>query len=432
MRLRNEILAGLVLCFLLTVHPHQTLADNWPNWRGPLGSGVAADGDYPVTFAANKNVAWKVELPGRGSSTPAVWGDKIFVTCGIGGLDGVVCYDMGGRELWRKTFSKERAGKHGNGSGSNPSPVTDGQRIVVYYKSGTLACLDLDGKVLWTTNLQENYGKDTLWWDLGTSPVLVDNRVIVAVMHSGESYLVALDLNSGDEVWKTARNYKTSEESDHAYTTPQIVKIEGKDVIVTWGADHLTGHDAATGELLWESAGFNPANEGNWRTISSAAIDNGIALVSYGRGAFLAAVRLGREGDITETNWLWDHDDYGTDVPTPVVFDGKAILLDDRGKLVCLEIQSGKELWSESLPKNRNKYYASPVLAGDILYSTREDGVIFVGQVTPDGFKLLSENNMEDRTIATPVPVQNGLLIRGEKHLFRINGDKSTQTNAGG
>jgi outer membrane protein assembly factor BamB len=420
-------LLTISVCILSGVVGQSTIAsDNWPQWRGPLGTGVAPDGDYPVEFSADKGVAWKAALPGLGKSTPAVWGDLIFVTCGIDGQDGVVCFDMEGNERWRKTLGKERPGKHPqHRSGSNPSPVTDGKRVVVYYKSGTLACLDFGGEVLWKLNLQDRYGADTLWWDLGTSPVLAGDRAIVAVIQEGTSYLVALDLSNGEVLWKTPREYDTARESDQAYTTPQIVHLDGKDVVVTWGADHLTGHDVANGKLLWESGGFNPQNEGMWRVIASASIGDGIALVPYGRGKLLAGVRLGGSGDVTKSNRLWDKQGLGSDVPSAAVRDGKAYLLADDGRIVCLEMESGDELWSANLPRNRNKFYGSPVLAGDKLYAAREDGTIFVGQVDDRGFELLAENKMGERTIATPVPIRGGLLIRGDQHLFRIDSAES-------
>jgi len=188
-------------------------AENWPQWRGPLGTGVAAVGDYPAKFSSTAGVAWKADLPGRGSSTPAVWDDRVFVTCGIDGQDGLVCYDMQGQELWRKQLGPERAGKHRNASGSNPSPVTDGKHVVVYFKSGTLACFDLDGNETWKVNLQERFGKDTLWWDLGTSPVLAEGRVVVAVVQEGDSYLAAFDLDSGEMAWRETRKYAASRAS---------------------------------------------------------------------------------------------------------------------------------------------------------------------------------------------------------------------------
>jgi outer membrane protein assembly factor BamB len=265
-------------------------AENWPQWRGPQATGVAEPGDYPVKFSSTEGVEWKVDLPGRGTSTPAVWGDRIFVTSPIDGEDGVLCYDMHGKELWRKKLGKERTGKHGNATGSNSSPTTDGKSVVVYFKSGTLACFGMDGSEKWKLNLQDKYGKDTLWWDLGTSPVIHGDQVIVAVVQTGDAYLVALDINTGKQIWKTKRQYDCPVECDQSYSTPQIVKSDGRDVIVTWGADHLTGHDAADGKLLWECGGFNPKDEGNWRTIASPSVSDGVAIVPHGRGDLLTAV----------------------------------------------------------------------------------------------------------------------------------------------
>jgi hypothetical protein len=199
-------------------------AENWPQWRGPLGTGVAAAGDYPVTFSDTEGVAWKVKLPGKGSSTPAVWGDRIFVSCAIGespeaigfgrgrmkestAKDGLVCYDMQGNELWRRELGTERPGKHPNGSGSNPSPVTDGKHVVVFYKSGTLACFDVVGKELWRTNLHERFGKDTLWWDLGTSPVLANGRAVVAIQQSPWGQGARYGRSSGDDAGEPSQSY---------------------------------------------------------------------------------------------------------------------------------------------------------------------------------------------------------------------------------
>ena len=395
------------------------------------GHGRSGSGDYPVKFSSTEGVAWKAKLPGVGTSTPAVWGDRIFVTCGIKGedgeaRDGVVCFDMNGKELWRHEFGAERKGKNPHASGSNPSPVTDGENLVVYFKTGTLACLDLAGKEKWKINLQEKYGKDTLWWDLGTSPVLANGKAIVAVMQEGDSYLVAVDLKNGKVAWKEKRQYETPRESDQSYTTPQLVEIDGKDVIVTWGADHLTGHDAATGKLLWECGGFNPDSTANWRTIASAVISDGIAIVPYGRGEFLAGVRVGGSGDITKSARIWETSGRGkgSDVPTPVVVGGKAYLLTDKGRIVCLSMKTGEEIWTADLPPNRNKFYASPVLAGDKLYCVREDGIMFVGRVSDKGFELLADHNdMGGRIIASPVPIRGGLLVRGDDYLFMIGQD---------
>jgi outer membrane protein assembly factor BamB len=407
--------------FLTTVST-VSAAENWPQWRGPEANGVAADGDYPVEFSSDRNVAWKVALPGVGCSTPIVWDDAIFVTCGIDGEDGVVCYGLDGSERWRRQLGPERPGKHRNGSGSNPSPVTDGKYVVAYFKSGTVAGLTTDGQELWRCNLQEMYGDDSLWWDVGSSPMLSGDRVIVAVMQAGNSYLVALDLATGEVLWKVPREYACPVESDQAYASPQVVKLDGRAVLVTLGSDHLTGHDVETGELLWECGGFNPDSQGMWRVIASAVIDGDVAFVPYGRGDRLAGIRLGGSGDVTATNRLWEKEGrgLGAEVPTPVVRDGRAYLLGDAGRVACFDVESGDELWSGKLPKSGKRYFSSPLLAGDKLYCPREDGMIFVGRVSDAGFDLLAENDMGEPTIAAPVPIRSGLLVRGREHLFRI------------
>ncbi len=420
--MRPLIPSQIALSLFVTCLASQLLAaDNWPQWRGPQSNGVAADGDYPVTFSAEEGVAWKVELPGLGMSTPAVWDDRIFVTCGIAGQDSVVAYDFGGQELWRKQLGPERPGKNNHASGSNPSPVTDGEHVIAYFKSGTLACFDLAGEELWKINLQEKYGQDTLWWDLATSPVLAGDRVIVAVMQDGDSYLAALNVATGDEIWKQQRQYERPRESDQSYTTPQLANVDGREVIVTWGADHLTTHDVATGELVSQYSGFNPDDQAMWRVIASQAIGDDVVVIPYGRGGLLSAIQLQGPGEFA-SKFLWEKRDLGSDVPTPVIDGEKVYLLGDGGQITCLELRSGDEMWKGALPRNRNKYYASPVLAGGKLYCAREDGVIFVVSVA-EGFKQLSENDMGEKIIATPVPVRNGLLIRGEQHLFRIGGD---------
>lgn len=415
------MLKSLLILGVLIVPFATAQAENWPGWRGPGGQGIAAAADYPVEFSADSNLAWKIELPGRGSSAPAVWGDQIIVTTPIDGQDGIVCLDFAGTELWRQTLGAAREGKHRNASGNNPSPTTDGEYLVVYFKSGRLACLNLDGDVRWLRNLQVMYGKDTLWWDLGTSPVIADGKVIIAVMQDGDSYLAAFDIDTGNVVWKQPRQYDCAEESDHAYSTPSIVSQAGGSVIVTWGADHLTGHDLATGKPLWECGGFNPESQSNRRVIASAVVDDQLAIVPYERGKLLAAVKLdAAQGDITATHRQWELEEIGADVPTPIIDGERLLLLSDRGPLYGLDKLTGDKQWELELPKTRNKYYASPVLGGDLLYCTREDGVIMTCRLTGDGAELLAENNMEESIIATPVPIRGKLLVRGMEHLFLI------------
>jgi len=391
----------------------------WPRWRGPNDNGVAVSGTYPSVWNDGRNLRWKVKLSGLGCSTPVVWNEKILLTAPLDGQDAVACYNWQGQSQWQTAVGKERAGKHRNGSGCNPSPVTDGQFVFAYFKSGNLAGLDLNGKLLWKRNLQDEFAKDTLFWDVGTSPVLIDKAVVVAVMHAGESYLAAFDKKSGELLWKVARNYKTPVEGDHGYTTPTVIQHNGAPAILVWGGEHVTAHAASDGHELWNCGGFNPDRKANWVAVASAVVAQDVVIVPYGRGTHLAAVKLNGTGDVTETHRLWTRRDTGAFVPTPVVSAGKIYLVRDEGEVECLALDSGKTLWSDRFPKNRNKYYGSPMIADGKMFVPREDGIVMVARIG-DKFELLNENDMGERVIASPVPVAGRLLIRGEQHLFCI------------
>lgn len=414
---------SLTFALLLLMTPQLLAADidlkSWPRWRGPQDLGSTDHGEYPAEFDDSTNLAWKAVLPGRGCSTPAVVGEQILLTCPIDGFDAVLSYDWSGEQRWQTKVGPEKPGKHRNGSAANSSPATDGKYVFAYFRSGNLAGLDLTGKVLWKTNLQERFGKDTLYWDIGTSPVLTDKACVVAVMHSGESYLVALEKASGDVLWKVARNYKTPVEGDHSYATPLVIDQAGKQAVLVWGAERLTAHDATDGHILWSCAGFNPRQQANWVAVASAIVVGDVAVVPYGRGSHLAGVRLGGTGDVTETQRVWTRDDTGTFVPSPIVYDGKIYLVRDGGEVECLDPVDGKTLWSERFPKSAKKYYSSPTIAGGKLFAAREDGVVMVAEIR-DGFKFLAANDMQEQIIASPVPIAGRLLLRGEKHLYCI------------
>ena len=335
--------------------------------------------------------------------------------------DSVLCFDLKGKKLWEKILGKDRKGQrvHKNGSTSNPSPVVDADHVYVYFQSGRLAALTHSGEKKWETNLQEKWGEDTLWWPLGSSPVLAGGNVVVPVMHEGSSYLAAFDCGSGMVAWKTDRNYKTKQETDQAYTTPQVVKgADGSEVIVTWGADHLTGHAAKGGKLLWECGGFNPGDAAMWRVIASPALSDGIAVVPFGRTKFVAGVKVGGKGDITMSNRLWQREGFGADCPSPVAKDGRVYVLTDRGEIHCLDLKTGKDIWDGALPRKGGNFFSSPILAGDLLYCGREDGTIFCVKLEKDGFELLNEVDLGDSIIAAPVLVDGKLLVRAGKKLF--------------
>ncbi len=301
---------------------------------------------------------------------------------------------------------------------ATPPPTTDGKTVFVAFKSGTLAAVDLKGKLRWKADLTQ-YGKDTLYWDFGTSPVLTEKNVVMALMREGGSYLIAFDKLTGEVRWKVSRDFTTAVEGDHSYATPIVFRDQGKESLLVFGAAHLTAHDAASGALLWSCGDFNTKSVKNWPTVASPIIVGQIAVVPYARGELLFGIKLGGSGDVTTTHRAWKREGTGTFVPTPAEYKGNVYLLRDKGQIECVEPVGGKTLWSGTLPKDSSNYYSSPALADGKLYAIREDGVIFVARVEGK-FEVLSQIDMGERMIASPVPVSNRLLLRGEKHLFCV------------
>ena len=397
------------------------MAANWPQWRGPNANSVAPPGKYPTKWSSTQNVAWKYPLPGRGASTPAIWGDHIFVTTGSAGKNLLLCLDRKGKKRWSLAFGNEIAGRNRKASGSNPSPITDGKYVYIYFKTGDVICVDFNGKAIWRRNLQKLYGDDVLGWDLGTSPILTKKHLIVAVMHRDPSYLVALDRRTGKVAWKVNRSLPAPGESNDSYTTPALITANGKETIITLGADHVTAHDAANGRELWRVGGLNPFGRGNFRAIASPAYWGGIVIAPYARGGSMTAIRLGGKGDVTRSHVLWTKTGrgYAADVPTPIAVNGKVFNCSDRGRIVCMDLKTGKEIWSGQVERHRSAYSSSPVIAGNYIYVTREDGMTFV--VSLDGkFRIVGQNLLDEFTVASPVFVDGQILIRTYNNLYMI------------
>lgn len=399
----------------------------WPNWRGPDGNGSIATGKYPIKWDAT-NVLWKVALPGKGGSTPIVRSQQIYLTAPAEGQDAVLAFDLSGRRLWQAKLGAESPPKHRTlGSSANASPATDGKGLFVYFRSGTFAALEFDGTVRWKINLVERFGRDQLFWDQGSSPVVTDQHVVMVRLHGGESWLAGFDKASGELRWQQARNFETPVENDNAYSTPLLFQHEDKPALLVWGADHLTAHNAADGKLLWSCGGFNPNETGYWPAIATPVIAGDMVIVPVGRDdrpgqARIHGIRLGGRGDVTSTHRAWKREDTGVFVTSPAEYNGRVYLLRHRGAVVCLDPASGKTLWSGAFPESRAPYYSSPIIANGILYAAREDGVVFAARVD-ERFELLGENPMGERIVASPVPVANRLLIRGDRHLFCVVGE---------
>lgn len=418
---------GTLLVSTCLIHPGAS-AEQWMHWRGADQNGVASGEGFPTQWSESEGIVWRVDIPGSGSSTPVVVGNRALLTSGVDGQNRLLCIDTDtGSTLWSAKLGTDRGAKHRKGSGANPSAVTDGVLTFAYFRSGDLGCVDADGNVRWQKNLQDAYGEDTLWWDLGTSPILTDKAVIVAVLHSGPSFLAAFDKRNGQLLWRTERVTDAPEESAQAYTTPVAVTIGETRAIAVMGADHLTLHSEEDGRELARLGGFNPSGQRFFRSIASPVVSGDIIVCPYARGETLTGVKLSAllagEG---EKAIAWFRDDIGSDVPTPASRDGKIYVCGDKGEVSALDAETGETLWKVDLPRNRATYSSSPLLAGDYLYLTREDTVTFVvGPLSAEQPKLVATNELDDEarnTVASLVPVGSDLLLRSRESLYRISG----------
>lgn len=431
----------IACCLLLSACPLVVQAD-WKQWRGEQQHGVAPDGDYPTKWSSKEGISWQIETPGHGGSTPIVADGRVYVTTNTVGdredpADGenkLICYAADtGNELWNVTLGHERPSKGGNnrkGSEANPSVVAEEDGIFAYFRSGDLGCVSPDGEVRWHINLQDKYGQDTLWWNLGTSPIPTENALVVAVMQSGEpetSYVVGVDKQSGEINWKVDRHTGAPLESADAYTTPLLLDIDGRSVIAILGGDHLTLHDPANGEELARLGGFNPGGDKNFRSIASPVAAGNIVICPYARGRTLTAVDAKQLLDGTGKDAVaWFRDDLGSDAPTPAATDDEVYIARDRGGLVCVDAKTGKDLWEARPPRSRHGITSSPLVAGDHVYLTYEDGTTVVIDRTNEG-EIVSINEAgtgEPFTIASLVPVGSDLLQRTRHRLLRIEGTK--------
>lgn len=412
----------LTLALLLILPALAPRAADWPAWRGPDSAGCILTGNPPTSFTT----AWQITLPGKGTSTPIVWQDRIYLTTPMEGQDAVMALDMNGKQLWVRKLGDESRPKHKTlASSGNASPVTDGKGIFVRFRSGTFAALEMDGSVRWKTNIVERFGPEVIVWDQASSPVVTDRHVIITRMHHGDSWIAAFDKATGQQAWLQKRYFEAPNENDNSYTTPVFFDYKGTPAFLVLGGDHLTAHAAADGKLLWSAGEFNPRGTGNWPAIALPVVVGDMAVTPIGRddrqqGA-IGGIRIDGSGDVTKTHRPWTRTDFGVFVCSPAIYQGRVYLLRDRGGVVCLDPATGKSDWEAAfpVPARITHYYSSPTIVNGILFAAREDGMVFAARVGKR-FELLGQNMLGERIIASPVPVGDRLILRSDKHLFCV------------
>lgn len=432
MRIATAILTILMILFQADAHADT----NWPHWRGPHGNGVSATTGLPTQWSSSQNITWSASLPSWSGGSPAVWENRIFITS-PSKADGILQQVMGnsaggesllllclsridGSELWRQELDtgNDMHRKHNN---TSPSPVTDGVLVWAITGTGVVTALDMDGRVVWQRDLQETYGAFGLQWGYASSPLLVDGRLIVEVLHGQHtddpSYVIAFDAAKGDLLWRQERPTDAVAESPDAYTTPAVVRSGGDSQIVISGGDYVTGHDLETGAERWRLGGLTPEKRGNYRVVGSPVVTGDMLFVPT-RKKPLQAFRL--DGGVPDTDPVWAWNGAGApDVPTPVS-DGRYLyLVDDRGMVTCLDAASGIAVWGPHRTPE-GTVSASPVLADGKLYLTNENGVTTVMVAGPQ-LQQLAVNELDGSyTLSSMAVAGKQLFIRTGTHLYCI------------
>lgn len=432
----------ILLWLLLMALPGVLPAENWPAWRGPHGDGVSRETDLPVAWNKSNGIAWTTPLPEWGTSTPAIWGDAIFLTANPPGkLLLIRLHKTSGAVEWTRevgsgdearvptprTDAPPRSDQkfHELHNLATPSPATNGEVVVVHFGNGDLAVYDFAGKQLWKRNLQAEHGKYTVWWGHANSPVIVGDLVISVCMQDSladlqpekpaQSYLIAHDLQTGRERWKTLRMTKADAEECDAYTTPLVVEAEGQRQVIVMGGNQLDAYDPRDGRQLW----FLPGLKGG-RTVTGPTFADGMIYTTRGMRGALIAVPLpsptSKLQEITSDKVAWKYDQGTPDTCSPVVWQNWLFTVTDDGIARCFDATNGQLQWKQRL---KGGYKASPVAAEGRVYFLNTSGLCTV-VAAGERFEKLAENEIADTLIASPAISAGRLYLRGKKALYAI------------
>jgi outer membrane protein assembly factor BamB len=409
----------------------------WPQWRGPLGTGVAPHADPPVEWNEGKNIRWKIALPGKGHSTPIVWGGRVFITAAVPYgetlqpkySDASGAHDIlpvtqqhrftviavnrrDGKVLWERSVHEGLPfeGVHYTASLASSSPVTDGEHLFAFFGSYGLYCLDLDGKLVWQVDLGDmqtlhSHGE-------GSSPALYRETLIINWDHEGKSFLIAFDKRSGKELWKVGRAKGTS------WTTPIIVEYGSRPQVIVSGSEYVRGYDLATGDVIWECGGLSVEN-----VVSSPVAGDGLVFTgsTYDRQAMLAIRLEGAKGDITGTKQVvWRRNRGAPYVPSPLLYDDALYFLYHfQGILTRVNARTGEDQPGPLRLTGLRSVFASPVAAASRVYITDREGTTLVMSHS-DKPEILALNRLDDSFSASAALFGNELFLRGEQNLYCI------------
>ena len=425
----------------------QGSSPHWPQWRGPSFNGVTAQ-SVPVEFGETKNVKWKVAIPGRGFSTPVIWGDRIFLTTAIptgkkqevaeppaggpggrggrpGGAGGgaasgeehrfvVLALDRRtGKTLWERVakVATPHEGYHRQyGSFASNSPATDGKLVYAPFGSRGVYAYDLNGKLVW----ERDFGvqmRMRLAFGEGSAPLLYENMLILNYDNEGDSFIVALDKRTGKDLWRVARDEASS------WSMPFALTHQGQKQIVLSATKRTRAYDPTNGQVLWECGGLG----GN--VIPTPALQDDLLLVMSGfRDPKLMAIRLGGKGDLTGTSSVvWSTTRGTAYTPSPILLDNKYYTLSDNGLLSCFNATTGEPHYLQRRLGEPDTFKASPIAANGKLYLASESGVVSVVRMGAE-MEILATNRFDDQMfVSSPIVAEGELFLRSSTHLFCVS-----------
>ena len=423
--------------------------ENWPQFRGHNASGIAAGQDLPLNWdvKSGTNILWKRPIPGLGHSSPVVWGDRVFVTTAVGegkeaylkvGRYGespdnpedfvhhykVYCLDREtGEIIWEKTAysGKPKVDRHIKSSHANCTPATDGKHLLVFFGSQGLYCYDLDGKLLWTKDLgyldAGAFDKPEIKWGFGSSPIIYEDKVIVLCDVNNQSFITALDLATGKDIWRTLRDETPT------WGTPTVHRSEDRKQVIINGYKHIGSYEVDTGKAIWWMHG------GGDIPCPTPVVSNGLVFITnaHGRMRPIYAIKLEAEGDISlardeKSNQYipWFYPRRGSYQPTPLVLDDLLYVADNGGILTCYVAETGEEMYRNPIGGDISSYSASPVAADGKLYISDEYGNIHIVKAGPT-YEHLAVNKMDEICMASPAISGKTLFIRARRNLYAIS-----------
>lgn len=408
-------------------------ADNWPSWRGPTQNGISNEKDVPTEWDTQKNVAWRVDLPGPSGATPVVWGDHIFLTT-VDGEDGLwlMCFSTDGKELWRnKMGGGNKTAREDEGNSASPSPITDGKHVWAMMGTGDVACCTVEGEEVWKFDLQKRYGKFEIQFGMTSTPVLHDGVLYFQLIHGiwgsgGElAIVVAVDAKTGKEVWKIDRHTGAEAENKHSYASPILYNFGGTKFLLTHGGDYTIAHSLKDGSTIWKLGGMNPHDDPKkryhktLRFVASPGVADGIVVCPTAKRYPVYAVKPEMKGDLTDNkdalHWVMPRNT--PDVPSPLIHDGLVYLCRENGNLVCLDQKTGKQLYEERT--NPQRHRASPVYADGNVYLSARDGQVTVVKAGRE-FEIVSKNKIKEQLSASPVIANGTVYLRSFDSLWAI------------